>query len=153
MSPYSWNLKDRHPSHTKIKREGIPKQTCLNHAGGQNSSAGRTNAMSTICRTTAQIGPSNQPLITSKKNSLSACKIIIFLFAFKCRDSANYMYRLLTFIVFIEVITVVQFVCLFTGLEINEKIQSHFAIRYENLVAISQILVAKSPRCFVLSAV
>ena len=30
------------------------------------------------------------------------------------------------------------------GLEINEKIQSHFAIRYENLVAISQILVAKS---------
>ena len=39
------------------------------------------------------------------------------------------------------------------GLEINEKIQSHFAIRYENLVAISQILVAKSPRCIVLSAV
>ena len=40
-----------------------------------------------------------------------------------------------------------------TGLEINEKIQSHFAIRYENLVAISQILVAKSLRCIVLSAV
>ena len=40
-----------------------------------------------------------------------------------------------------------------TGLEINEKIQSHFAIRSENLVAISQILVAKSPRCIVLSAV
>ena len=41
----------------------------------------------------------------------------------------------------------------YSGLEINEKIQSHFAIRYENLVAISQILVAKSPRCIVLSAV
>ena len=39
------------------------------------------------------------------------------------------------------------------GLEINKKIQSHFAIRYENLVAISQILVAKLPRCIVLSAV
>ena len=33
-----------------------------------------------------------------------------------------------------------------SGLEINEKIQSHFAIRYENLVA-------KSLRCIVLSAV
>ena len=31
------------------------------------------------------------------------------------------------------------------GLEINEKIQSQFATRYENLVAISQILVAKLP--------
>ena len=40
-----------------------------------------------------------------------------------------------------------------TGFEINEKIQLHFAITYENLVALSQILVAKSPRCIVLSAV
>ena len=40
-----------------------------------------------------------------------------------------------------------------TGLETNEKIQSQFVTRYENLVAISQILVAKSPRCIVLSAV
>ena len=40
-----------------------------------------------------------------------------------------------------------------TGLEINQKMQSHFAIRYENLGAISQILVAKLPRCIVLSAV
>ena len=39
------------------------------------------------------------------------------------------------------------------GLEINEKIQSNFATRYENLVAISQILVSKLPRCIVLSAV
>ena len=39
-----------------------------------------------------------------------------------------------------------------TGLEINKKIQSQLATRYENLVAILQILVAKSPRCIVLSA-
>ena len=37
------------------------------------------------------------------------------------------------------------------GLKINEKTESHFVTRYENLVAISQILVAKSPRCIVLS--
>ena len=34
----------------------------------------------------------------------------------------------------------------------NKKIQSQLATRYENLVAISQILVSKSPRCVVLSA-
>ena len=39
------------------------------------------------------------------------------------------------------------------GLEINEKIQSQFCEKFENLVAISQILVAKSLCCIVLSAV
>ena len=39
------------------------------------------------------------------------------------------------------------------GLEISEKIQSQFATRYENLVAISQILVEKLPHCIVSSAI
>ena len=38
------------------------------------------------------------------------------------------------------------------GSKLTKKIQSQLATRYENLVAISQILVAKSPRCIVLSA-
>ena len=39
------------------------------------------------------------------------------------------------------------------GSRLTKKSSRNFATRYENLVTIAQILVAKSPRCIVLSAI